>query len=404
LRGDYSQRNFFPKEAHSATAIEHGLLLQSAATKHGDGRVLLYTDSTCFSNFYMFMPGKPELVLGSIDWLNRKNRFGFVKLLLAAVSIAALGAAFWVLRKEAPGKAIRIEARPLALFAVLLGIPLGVFATGRINEHSYARPAPHTNYPIIAFDAEHSNYHLPIKTFGTDSHNDIQTFYVWTQRLGVFPEVRFNFSDCLKNSDCVVVINPTREFTGREIGEFVRYVENGGKVLLLDDPRNVETSTAHQLLKPFGLKINYQAIAHAIIEDSNGVAIWGGPNSGIVAGGEPVLFVRPPGHQNHNQVVGPQPAASKENAQRESSAGPQQHSHEQIQPPGADRKFPVLSTASRGEGMIAVLANSTMFTGEAMGTTGAVPDDNRRKLYNLEYWIFRDLLKVPVQLRAKARF
>jgi hypothetical protein len=166
----------------------------------------------------------------------------------------------------------------------------------------------------------------------------------------------------------------------------------------------VQASTAHQLLKPFGLKINYQPIPHGAIEDQNGNVIWSGPNSGIVVGGDPVLFVKPGSLQNHNHSTGPEPAAPGAVAGSKPSTGPKQTSGDQAQPPKAEQRFPVLSTASRGHGVMAVLANSTMFTGEAMGGTGTVPDENRRKLYNLEYWIFQDLLKVPVQLRAKAQF
>ncbi|MBF0469329.1 MAG: hypothetical protein HQK61_10680, partial [Desulfamplus sp.] len=67
----YSGRSFFHQDP--TTDYEFGLFLQSAAVKYGKGRVTAFTDSTCFSNFYMFIPGKPELALGTIEWLNRKN-------------------------------------------------------------------------------------------------------------------------------------------------------------------------------------------------------------------------------------------------------------------------------------------------------------------------------------------
>jgi hypothetical protein len=57
-------------------------------------------------------------------------------------------------------------------------------------------------------------------------------------------------------------------------------------------------------------------------------------------------------------------------------------------------RVPVLSVVYRGHGALAVMANSTIFTGQVMGATGTVPDENRRKIYNLEYRIFRDVLKV----------
>jgi len=76
MQADYSQENFFPeKSSFMDNDISFGLFIQAAAKKFGKGRVFLFTDSTCFSNFFMFMPGKPELLLGSLNWLNRENKF-----------------------------------------------------------------------------------------------------------------------------------------------------------------------------------------------------------------------------------------------------------------------------------------------------------------------------------------
>lgn len=71
---DYSVNTFFG-DFQPATDEQFGLFLQMAGVKYGQGRVATFTDSTIFSNFTMFMPGKPELALGTVEWLNRANTF-----------------------------------------------------------------------------------------------------------------------------------------------------------------------------------------------------------------------------------------------------------------------------------------------------------------------------------------
>lgn len=417
VRADYSQKSFFPKEAHSATAIEHGLFLQSAAAKFGSGRVLLYTDSTCFSNFYMFMPGKPELALGSIQWLNRRNKYGYLNLLLLALGAGLMAGAYHA-AKFKDRKALFLAAA----FALLLEIPSGIWVFDKINSRSYRPPKPHTSYQVVAFEAQHSNFYLPVTEFKPGSDADLQTFYVWTQRLGLVPQVRFSFLSALASGDTVVIVNPAQPFTNEEVAAFVKYVESGGKVLLMDDPRNKLTSTAHQLLRPLGVSITYQEIPRGVISDRDGNAIWEGEHLGAVMGGEPFLYVTPVAAQNPNTVPG-QPVASSSPGQAANGKGPGPPDPvtRPLTPatvplaPGArppapatlllapgtrpptpatrpPAPIPVLSVMKRGKGTVAVLAGSSLFYTATMGTTSAVPDARLRKLYDLEYSLFRDTL------------
>ena len=60
---DYSKRVFFP-DKEKEQDYPFGLFLQSASVRHGRGRVVAFTDSTVFSNFTMFLGGKPEYLSG----------------------------------------------------------------------------------------------------------------------------------------------------------------------------------------------------------------------------------------------------------------------------------------------------------------------------------------------------
>lgn len=72
LRAIYSVNNFYPAPKDQPN-MQIGQFWISVAVRYGNGRVLVFADSTVFSNFELFYPGKYELILGAIQWLNRKQ-------------------------------------------------------------------------------------------------------------------------------------------------------------------------------------------------------------------------------------------------------------------------------------------------------------------------------------------
>ncbi len=72
LPADYHVSNFYPQVEDHAYS-RYGAFIQLWATRRGAGRVAAFTDSTVFSNFSTFEPGKAELMLGLLEWLNHRN-------------------------------------------------------------------------------------------------------------------------------------------------------------------------------------------------------------------------------------------------------------------------------------------------------------------------------------------
>lgn len=70
--GDYGHPNFFGNISYDL-ADRFGVFLQAAARRFGRGRVLLFTDSTCFSNFCMFAPGTPEVARRFLEYLAERK-------------------------------------------------------------------------------------------------------------------------------------------------------------------------------------------------------------------------------------------------------------------------------------------------------------------------------------------
>src|SRR6185295_6446537 len=70
-------------QAVDQAAMRYGAFVQLWSTRRGGGRVLGFTDSTIFSNFCTFEPGKAELMLGMLEWLNHTDRIGNPRWFLA---------------------------------------------------------------------------------------------------------------------------------------------------------------------------------------------------------------------------------------------------------------------------------------------------------------------------------
>jgi hypothetical protein len=95
---DYSAGSFFgPLEPEPSNAA--GNVVMSAWGEHGKGRVALWTDSTLFSNFAVYLPGKREIALNTLDWLNRRASLPLPRAALAIVALA-LGAVSLVFARD----------------------------------------------------------------------------------------------------------------------------------------------------------------------------------------------------------------------------------------------------------------------------------------------------------------
>ena len=249
---DYGQRFFFGNMA-ADPEDSFGLFLQAAARKHGAGRVLAFSDSTVFSTFSMFHQGKPELALGSVEYLNRRNLSGDAPNRVAfwAAALLALGLALWLLRSSPAA------LPPAAALGLLAGwLPAAQFLTGRNAEH-YPLPEPREDYVEVVFDAEHSQFTLPVFTGVTPEeqveHDAYDGFYSWVQRLGgAFPSIASSLDEGLERADVLVLLNPTRDFEAGELARLRHWIGAGGRLLVLDSIFNGR-GTSNQVLEPLGL-------------------------------------------------------------------------------------------------------------------------------------------------------
>lgn len=350
--GTYSTVNFF-RETREALDIEYGLLLQVAAVKHGNGRVLAFTDSTCFSNFCMFMDGGyKEFNLGVIEYLNRENKYSYLNNLFLLISVFSLVAFLFFLRKEK-----KIMIIYVLFTAGILAFSLAAPTFSYINSENYKTPMEHSDYPKVAFEQEYSDAKILHSSILDDINvkNRFSTFFVWIQRVGLFPSVHNSLDEAIAQGDTVVIINPIKSF--KDTKDLEDYVNYGGNLLVMDSILNAK-STANELLEKFGIYLDYETIVYTLYNSSN-ESIYANDSNYTGVGNivTPYLSIKGEADQ----------LFTKEN-----------------------NTFVVI--VNRGEGKLVVVVDSYTFTDKILGGTFTEPDSELRKIYDLQYYIFEEIL------------
>lgn len=280
LDADYSQDNFFPAVAN-ASDMRFGLMLQGAAVRHGRGRVAAFADSTVFSNFWMFMPGKPELALSYVEWLNRTNTpYGAAWVPLVFALGFAVPFAF-VARRLA-----RSDIVAALVVGALIAIPAAVHGYAQLDRASYPLPDARRDYVKVRFEQEYSKFALPstFVGFSADAGASLHTFFVWNQRLGYVPSAEGTLDGALGDGDVAVIANPQRKPDSDTVTRVEAFVKRGGRLLVLGD--DADAGEANAFLKPFGMTIDPSAAqASATCESQEGDRLRLTPSAGIVSGG-----------------------------------------------------------------------------------------------------------------------
>ena len=352
--GTYSTENFF-RESVASPESEYGLLLQVAAVKYGKGRVVAFSDSTVFSSFSMFSDGYKSFNFGTIEYLNRVNLYSYLNAILFGIAIIFLVLSFYLLRNER-----KIKVFFLFLFIGLLSFSTATLVFSHMNEVNYPLPSARSDYMQVCFDQEYSGFNVSLKpSIGLYNEKDnYGTFFVWTQRVGCVPSLEKTLDDAIKIGDIIVIINPIKSFETEDIETITDFVENGGKVLVMDSILNSD-STANELIGNFGIWINYNTLDRSLyrsFNDTTNNSTVGNITSPYltITGGEKILFSE--NNETHASV------------------------------------FEFYNEATGKTGKIVVLVDSYSFSNSIMGGTFTEPDKNQLQIYNTEFYIFEEIL------------
>ena len=404
---DYSRKNFFPKDARNNENMEFGLFLQAAGITYGKGRVLLFTDSTVWSNFYMFISGKPELLLGIMEWLNRENSiFVYLRIIFLIIGILSTALLFIYCFKTK-----RFSSNfTTGIFWLLIIVPITIIIIEALNKHFYPPPQPNKKFSIVNFEYEYSDYELPLYHTTQNWQRSYHTFYVAVQRLGLTPFIKFNLENALKEGKALVIINPTITFNTNTVNKIKNYLEKGGKLFLLDEPRLNNHKYANSLLEKFGMKLmpgmGFNLPVRFCYEKDDTNFIYGAA-AGRVEGGKPLLYGRLQSYRNKNKqrrngrIISKNDFlylneynvhGSKINKQKNDNIDIYKTIGKFTLPGNTEKVWPVMAEKEFGNGIIVAMTGSFVFTDSQMGSSGAVPNKNQRKIYALQYKIFNDIL------------
>jgi hypothetical protein len=260
---DYSHPNFFGNMRFDLSD-RFGLFLQAGAARYHGGRVLLFTDSTCFSNFCMFSPGKPELLVGFVDYLNRRDtRFPFARPVLVGTGI--MSALLSLLLGRRAGRGITGK-----VFAVLAGMVVGSMGISYINASLYGTVDSRLGVSHALVDTAHSeaSFFDYLGGLRTDEWCHFEELYITFARLGLIPKpgTVAEIEDC--DPEILIIVNPCKRFAPEEIERITDYVRWGGRLFLIDSVLN-STSTANQLLTAMGMRRQVVASRARVAEASD---------------------------------------------------------------------------------------------------------------------------------------
>lgn len=339
----YPSGNFYPP-VKDHTYMPFGAFLQMVGVKSGKGRVIGFTDSTTYSNFEAFFAGKPELLLGTLTWLNRENRWNRLHFLFLILGSVCFAVGLKTLLREKRTWFFYLWLAGCATCATIAFLLL----CQTINRWIYPLPDPRVPYTRVVFEREHGEYELPLQGFTKEHARSYEVFYQWVLRVGLYPFTGKTLQDDLGEGDIVIIINPSRAFHQHDRVRVKEFVAGGGRILLMDNAAN-EGSTANELLADLGMAINrekqvtlpdpYGASRMSSLTQNRGLAIEGG------------------------------------NALLRSTEGE-----------------PILSAAGIDKGMVAVMTFSQLFANPSMGGSYRVlPNQKQRDIYELQFDILRGL-------------
>jgi hypothetical protein len=336
MLADYHMDNYYPIPEDRAE-MQYGAFVQLWSTRYGKGRVVGFTDSTIFSNFCTFDPGKAELMLGMIEWLNHRGANVSYSLALLGLGIFALGRGGWI-------AAARRYDLSLLVAASVLGWTTSLVAVREIHARGMPVPQPQREFVQVNIDRTICDALLARNGFVDGTANGFGIFERWVLRLGYFTSRRE--APSVFEGDLVVFLRPMGKVDESFRTALVTYVKQGGKVLVLDSAR--DGSTTNDLLKPFQLAIDEGVELDGPLRNDQAWPEVPVQHAAMVSGGQPFAWI-------------------------------------DDQPVGTTKAF--------GKGSVTLLGIADRFCDAQMGYTGdVIPDESLRSVYELEFQLLRRII------------
>ncbi|MEE2713759.1 MAG: hypothetical protein VX913_13395 [Planctomycetota bacterium] len=243
---DYSKLTFFGDHQWS-TREPSGQFIQAAAATYGDGRVVAFGDSTVFSSFFMHTYGKSELALGSVNWLNHRNRLRHWPAIPMALG-GALALAGLALGLTGRRPMDLVALVPPAAVGVVIGLGLADLASRELVEEL---PEPNWTRPRVSAmcgDPRALRLRRPMGHDETDPHV-FMNYYVGFQRADTIPSTVRTVKELLE-SRLSLMVEPTVEQAERMSPHLPSYLDGGGRLWVLSEDQRVLAALHASLRAP----------------------------------------------------------------------------------------------------------------------------------------------------------
>ncbi len=219
--GDYSAGTFFGNM--EPDIYEHvGHVTEASEGSYGNGRVAIWSDSTLFSNFSIFMPGKFEVAIQTVDWLDRQRAIGRYRPLLFLFGgiVFLLGA-----RNSVTGQ--------IALSA-LLGCSLAILFTRLLHSWEFPNLRPIAPFRDVGFyEPAKLGYFPELTSIDKSSPVTNLSAFIACQRVGKRGRILDDLSTVSQYSQIVLIPSRT-QFERNEISLLRSWVRRGGELIVLD--------------------------------------------------------------------------------------------------------------------------------------------------------------------------
>jgi len=339
LMADYHADNFYPQPIDLAE-MRYGAFVQMWSMRYGRGRVVAFTDSTIFSNFSIFEPGKSELMLGMIEWLNHSSQLPNPRPWLTVLGLLMLFGGLLAARAWEGGWLVLIASGLLGWATAVSGVQAA---------HRLAMPVPPRLRPMfeVVLDRTVCDAPLPKNGFIDGKDDGFGIFERWILRLGYFTSRRQGPD--VFGGDLVVFPYASRAATDAFRESLITYVAEGGRILFVDSPQNTR-STANSLLRPFGMVVDRSAkLGGGQLTTRERGSTVPVADAFAITGGQPFVWLK--GH-------------------------------------------PVGAHLEHGKGSVTVVGFGSRFTDANMGVTGdVIPGDELKKVYDLLFSMLRTIIE-----------
>lgn len=255
---DWSHSSFFGS-LRSDPRMDHGSLVVAAEGTFGRGRMLLFSDSTIFSSFALFLWDRERFLLDSIAFLNTTSVPAGPRSILLLVLGGACIVHGLIVTRNSKG----IVWPCSCAIAIAVGVSTGAIAADRSIDRLFPEPIPTQVPPRLAIWWGDTEANFP-PVLGTTPEwmldNAYDTLLAAMPRSGVFPLPTRSWDDALQAKG-ILVLNPHLGPSEEQAKEVEAFVYSGGSLIVATRRDHVHLHELQAWLAPFGVELALQRSA-----------------------------------------------------------------------------------------------------------------------------------------------